>query len=64
MKFADVHGDWDFDPVICSALPDVKDEVPNLVLIDFAFAPKHLSKNSTPYQPDVSYLRMILAHRG
>jgi hypothetical protein len=61
MKFAGVHqGDWHLDQVICSGLPDIGDEEPDLVLIDFAFAPQHLGENGTPCQPDVSYLRMIL----
>jgi hypothetical protein len=61
MKFAGVHqGDWHLDQVICSAPQDTGDEVPDLVLIDFAFAPQHLGERGTPCQPDVSYLRMTL----
>jgi len=60
MKFAGVHqGDWHFDQVICSTLQD-GNEVPDLVLIDFAFAPQHLGENGTPCQPDVGYLKMTL----
>ena len=59
MKFAGVHqGDWHLDQVICSA-PQDGNEVPDLVLIDFAFAPQHLGENGTPCQKDVCYLRMI-----
>jgi hypothetical protein len=56
MKFAGVHqGDWHLDQVICSTSQD-EDEVPDPVLIDFAFAPQHLGENGTPCQPDVCYL--------
>jgi hypothetical protein len=58
MKFAGVHqGDWHLDQVICST-PQGENEVPDIVLIDFAFAPQHLGENGTPCQRDVSYLRM------
>ena len=57
MKFAGVHqGDWHLDQVICSTSQD-EDEVPDPVLIDFAFAPQHLGENGTPFQPDVRELR-------
>ena len=60
MKFAGVHqGDWHLDQVICST-PQGGSEVPDPVLIDFAFAPQHLGENGTPYQPGVVYLSMIL----
>jgi hypothetical protein len=59
MKFAGVHqGDWHLDQVICSTPQDEK-EAPDIVLIDFAFAPQHLGENGTPCRRDVSHLRMI-----
>lgn len=60
MKFAGVHqGDWHFDQVICSG-PQAANDVPDPVLIDFAFAPQHLGENGTPFQPDVRELRAKL----
>jgi hypothetical protein len=56
MKFAGVHqGDWHLDQVICSGLQD-GNEVPDPVLIDFAFAPQHLGENGTPCRSDVLQL--------
>jgi len=60
MTFAGVHqGDWHLDQVICS-VPVDNNEVPDIVLIDFAFAPQHLGENGTPCLLDVALLRGIL----